>query len=94
MVRPYDEYQKWLGNKGVLLNGLFIHLLLCNMVAMLEAQSKIQDENDLLWVIHKLGDNLNALLIGFVAWCLIPLIFFEIWAKWKGYKLKMKKVKI
>ena len=43
LVKPYDEYQKWLGNIAVNINGAFIQILLYIMMAMIACYVMIQD---------------------------------------------------
>ena len=48
IVKPYDEYQKWLGNKGAMVNGIFVHLILVNLMSMMLAYAQIKDLKKML----------------------------------------------
>ena len=43
-VRPFDEFRKFKGNTGVLLNGCFIHILLATLVTMLLCFALLTDK--------------------------------------------------
>ena len=48
IVKPYDEHQKWLGNKAAMVNGTFVHLILLNLMSMMLAFAQINDLKKML----------------------------------------------